>query len=544
MRWQPFRLALAALTTFLVLGYIIYPLGRLLAVGLSTPAAGAALLHRQVLQAAINSVLLALGSVAGSAVAGTGLAYALRYGRIRGRSFWATVLLLPLALPPLVGAMAFLFLLGDNGLVLRLLPRSYSDFSGWWAMLLLHWYGFYPLFLLFAGNRMRSLDDRVLEAAYALGARPGRLFWGVVLPQLRPALLSAALLTFMASMASFSAPFLFGGSRRFLTTEIYYAKVNGESERAALLAALLAAVSVAVLFGFRRYSRQLPPASKGTASTGAFQPGSGRGYLATALVAGFGGLVVLPVASLVLLSLTPNSVLMRPELRWVFSFQNYRTFATEGDFFQPFMMSLATAALAVLGTVALGLAVGHLGRGRRHWLKSALDVTASLPYGIPGTVVAIGLILSFSQPTVFALGQVLVGTVWILPVAYVVRNLPVLTQAVRVGLQSLDPALEEAAGSLGAGAGRVWRSITWPLLRPAVAEGALLVFINAFGEFVATVLLYTYATKTMPIAVYAQIRLFDNGMAATYGVVLFGVVLAVVAVTRWLGLPPRKQKIT
>lgn len=529
------RLLLLAPTVFFVFGYILYPLGRLLLVGTSE-AGVPALLHRpQLLAACLNSVLLSLLTVLGSAIIGTYFAHAFRYHNIGGKRFFATLFLLPIAVPPMVGAMAFLFLLGENGLVMKGLNLPHFHFKGWPALLTIHFYSFYPLFYLFVGNALRTLDGSTLEAAYVLGTRQTAIFWRIVLPQLRPALLSASLLTFMASMASFSAPFLFGGAERFLTTEIYYAKVNGDTSLSALLALLLAAISVVFLLLFRRYGQLLPAVAttKGTAKSTAYLAGYRRfSWSGTLLAGAFGLLLLLPVGSLLLISLIPDNALMQAGLHFTLSLANYRLLLQDSELLMPFLNSVQAAFLAVALTGLLGLALAHLIRRRPTVLSSLLELTAALPYGIPGTVIGIGLLLSFSLPSVFAFNHALIGTLWILPVAYTVRNLPVLTQAVKVGLHGIDASVEEAAGSLGAGPFRTWRTITLPLLFPALAEGSLLVFINSFGEFVATVLLYSYATKTLPIEVYAQLRLFNNGMAATYGVVLFGIVLGVIALTR------------
>jgi len=109
-----------------------------------------------------------------------------------------------------------------------------------------------------------------------------------------------------------------------------------------------------------------------------------------------------------------------------------------------------------------------------------------------------------------------------------------MTQAIRTGWQGIDPSLREASLMLGASPWKTTYAITLPLLLPSMLEGGLLVFINAFGEFVATVLLYTPSTKTMPIELYAQLRMNNYGMAAAYGVLLFVLILLVIVMVRRL----------
>jgi iron(III) transport system permease protein len=115
---------------------------------------------------------------------------------------------------------------------------------------------------------------------------------------------------------------------------------------------------------------------------------------------------------------------------------------------------------------------------------------------------------------------VLVGTPWILPLAYLVRSLPLTGRSALAGLAQLDPSLEEAAAALGAGRWRTLRRVVLPLLRPALAAGASLAFITGLGDFVASVVLYTLDTRPISIEILSSLRVQDLGAAAVYGVLL------------------------
>ena len=169
--------------------------------------------------------------------------------------------------------------------------------------------------------------------------------------------------------------------------------------------------------------------------------------------------------------------------------------------------------------IGLAVAVALLVR-RRVRVSGALEGLLGLPWAVPGTVFAIALATTFSVHAP-AMGRfVLVGTVWILPLAYLVRNLPIVGRSVLAGFRQLDPALEEAAASLGAKQGRVLRRITLPLVKPALAAGAALAFVTGFGDFVTSIMLYTYDTRPVSIEILASLRQADLGQAAAFGVVL------------------------
>src|SRR5690606_25146333 len=121
---------------------------------------------------------------------------------------------------------------------------------------------------------------------------------------------------------------------------------------------------------------------------------------------------------------------------------------------------------------------------------------------------------AFSVDAPRALRFVLVGTLWILPLAYLVRNLPITGRVTLAGFRQLDPSLDEAAQSLGAGRWRALRRVTLPLLRPALLAGASLAFVTAFGDFVTSILLYTYDTRPVSLEILGSLRQSDVGVAA------------------------------
>jgi iron(III) transport system permease protein len=146
-------------------------------------------------------------------------------------------------------------------------------------------------------------------------------------------------------------------------------------------------------------------------------------------------------------------------------------------------------------------------------------------------VFAIALAAAFSVHAPWAGRFVLVGTAAILPLAYLVRSLPLTGRAAAAGLRQMDPALEEAAASLGAGASRRFRRVVLPHLRPALAAGASLAFLSALGDFVVSIVLYTYETRPISIEILSELRIQEVGVAAAYGVLL--TVLSALAFVTW-----------
>jgi iron(III) transport system permease protein len=159
--------------------------------------------------------------------------------------------------------------------------------------------------------------------------------------------------------------------------------------------------------------------------------------------------------------------------------------------------------------------------------RGLINALVILPWALPGTVLGIALATMFSVNSPETGRFVLVGTSAILPLAYFIRNIPLVTRAAVASFRQFDPALEEAAASLGAKPLKTAWRIALPLILPGLAAGTLLAFVTALGEFVASILLYTHRTRPIAIEILSQLRAFDFGAASAYAVLLI-VLIAVV----------------
>src|SRR5258705_3004663 len=212
-----------------------------------------------VLESILASVGVSVLTVLLCAAVGIPLAFLFERYSFPARRVFALLAALPLVLPPLVGTVAFIFLCGESGILARLVQSAFHlehspwSLRGWPALLLFYTYTMYPFFYVLTGAGLARIDAALAEAARSLGASRTRVVTRILLPQLTPSLIAAALLTFMTSMASFSAPLLFGGGVRVLTLEIYTALQRGDASLATTETVILAAISLSALFFFQRY---------------------------------------------------------------------------------------------------------------------------------------------------------------------------------------------------------------------------------------------------------------------------------------------------
>jgi len=181
--------------------------------------------------------------------------------------------------------------------------------------------------------------------------------------------------------------------------------------------------------------------------------------------------------------------------------------------------------MTVVAAVFVGVSASFMiVKGGLKKARAFVDLLLNLSFAIPGTVVAIGLIYTFNKPTVLSGFTILVGTFWILPLAYFIRTYPLLIQSTSAVLEQLDDSLMEAGETFGAGLLTRFRRIALPIILPGIVSGCLLVTIAALGEFVSSILLYTYSSRPVSIEILSQLRGYNFGAAAAYCVLLLIVI--------------------
>jgi iron(III) transport system permease protein len=259
------------------------------------------------------SIWISLASVVLAAAIGIPLAFLFEWFDFPGRKTLGALIALPVVLPPLVGVIAFLFLYGESGFIARAIQALLNLEQAPWrlqgplAILLVHAYSMYVYFYLFTRAGLARLDVSMLEAAQALGADRRRTLWRVVVPLLRPSLVGAAMLTFMTALGSFSAPYIFGGGFRVMTTQIVATKLNGDVPLAMVETVVLAVVAVVALLILRRTEGNdiLVALGKGIAPRPRPIRRAAVRRLTTAAGWGLAVLLLLPHLTLGLVSLVP-----------------------------------------------------------------------------------------------------------------------------------------------------------------------------------------------------------------------------------------------
>ena len=488
-----------------------------------------------------GTVVVSIGSVIGALLIGVPLAFLLSRTEFRGRRVLSGVATLPAALPPLVGVLAFLFLYGESGVITRAVQGVLGldappwTLTGLPAVIFVHAYTMYVYVFLFVSAGLERYDTTLDEAAAGLGASRALTLRRVTLPMLTPSLAGAMLLVFMSALGSFSAPYIFGGGARVLATQILVSKLNGALGLAYVETTVLAVTAVLALLLLRRLEgrRQYAVAGKGRATRQVLRSGAARTLLP--LVAGaIVILLILPHAMVVLVSFARDGAWTTQVMPPEYTLDNYRRLAAERQLWRPITNSIGMSAAATAANAVVCFAIAYIVVLSRAPGRRAIALLAALPWAIPATAIALGLAATFDRNAPAQLRVLLVGTFWILPLAYFVRNIPLVTSAIEGSLRQMDPTLEDAARGLGASRWLALRRVVIPAARPGLIAGTMLAGVAAVGEFVASVVLYTHASRPISVEILSQIRNTAFGTAAAYSVLLILLVLVITVGARWL----------
>jgi iron(III) transport system permease protein len=355
----------------------------------------------------------------------------------------------------------------------------------------------------------------------------------VTLPLLMPAVAGSALLVFMNALGSFSAPYVFGGGLRVLSTQILASKTNGAMGLAYVETTVLALSAVAglVLFRWLDRKRKYTLASKGGRARRTIR--SRRIQILTTIASAVIVLaLVLPHLMVILVSFARDGAWTTQVLPPEYTFENYRRLFSESELWKPITNSVSMALIATAANLVVCFIAGYLIVLRKFGGRGLLELLVALPWAIPATAIALGLAATFNRNDLLTGRVLLVGTFWILPLAYFIRDIPLVASAVESSLRQMDASLEDAARGLGASWMMTMRRVILPAARPGLVAGGLLAAVTAVGEFVASVVLYTHSNRPISMEILAQLRALAFGTAAAYSVLLIFLVLLMTLAAR------------
>ncbi len=486
---------------------------------------------------AYQAVLSTLASI----VLGLPGAYLLARFEFPGRPTVRSLTALPFVMPSIMVATGFIATFGRNGTVNRVLTGSglppVELLFTLEIIVLAHAFYNAPLIARIVAAAWESVDGSITETARTLGASPRRAFRDVVVPQLLPALLTGALLTFIFTFMSFPIVLALGGLQ-LATVEVwvYNAVSSADYATAARLALLETVFSLTLTYAYLRYearqraaSASRPPARKQLFGPVTADRVAVWGYIAVALLVFVG-----PIASMLLASVTgPDGGLTLAHYQFLVDRQ-----ATAATFQVKPLTAVLNSLLYGVASLAVSVPMGLLFAvlsTREFAGRKLVDTVGMAPFAVSGVVVGLGLLrgLVFGVP-ILGHRVVVAGSLAVVA-AHAVGAYPFVTRSVAPLLATIDRSVLDSARTLGASRLRVLLDIELPQVWPGVLAGTAFAFAISMGEFDSTVILATGGSGyTMPVAIERVIgrRL---GPATAMGCVLLFVTGASFAVIDRLG---------
>lgn len=461
--------------------FFAWPVASIVGLGWDASAVSDVLGDRGIRRVLWFTTWQALASTTLTLLLGLPAAHVLARYELPGRRAIRALATVPFVLPTVVVGVAFRALLGGGT---------------WWAIVVAHAFFNHAVVVRTVGGLWELLDPRAEEVARVLGASRLRAFLSVTLPALRPAITSAAAITFLFSFTSFGVVKILGGpGLATLEVEIYRQTANLLDLRTAAVLSLVQLAAVgALLVTLDRIDRRRPAAQRlAPAHLAARRPSTtGERIWVAGNLAFLAAFLFLPLALLVERSFRHGDG---------HSLASWRALASRGSLFVPateaVWTSLRYAVAATVVAVVLGtLAAAALARPDGGPASRAIDAVLLVPLGTSAVTVGFGFLVALDTPPLDLRGSPL-----LIPLAQAVVALPFVVRTTVPVLRSIDRRLREAAAVLGAPPRRVWREVDLPLVARAMAVAAGFAFAISLGEFGATTVIARADTPTLPVAI-------------------------------------------
>lgn len=472
--------------------------------------------------AILNTIVLGIAVTLTTTLIGVPLAYFTARFDFLGKGIVAVLPLVTLVIPEVIAAQTWLMMLGNNGFITRWLGGHGIDmpsFYGWPGLITVMTFTYYTYIYIGTLAAIRGFDVQLEEAAQSLGTSPARSRLNVMLPVVLPSVLASALLVFTLVVGNFATATILGSRVPLLSVLTYQAAV-AEGGSDPVMQSTLATVSIALVMIVLFVQRWIVSRGRHEVTQGrGARPEKLRGLPGLVIGLGAGLLVIvslLPLGSIVIGAFT---VSRGPVMRWGewTTAHVERLVKIAPD---PVINTLIYSAVATAIGITFSAIVSYLIVKKRNILTPALDYLTALPLALSGTIIGIGLIMSFNTGFL-----PITGTASIIVLAYIVRRLPFGIRNASSTLYNIPNSIEEASISLGVPPVSTFFKVVLPLMLPAVAAAAVLTWTTTVAELSASIIVYSGGRETMPIQIYKLIDSNLMAQASAYGLVLVAVIL-------------------
>lgn len=458
------------------------------------------------LKSLVNSLVLGAATVITTSIIGIPFAFLLLRYEFPGRGLFSYLSILPMIMPPLVGVMGFVFILGRAGTI-NVILMDYLGFTkpvnfmyGIHGVLLVETLHLFPLMTLSIVDAMGKISPSLDEAAESVGSRGLRKFWDITFPLTTPGYVAGALLVFIWTFADFATP-LVVGIDNLLASQAYLNIVQFVDRRLFKMGIVISAIMIilAILFLIvaKKYAatKDYSSLSYSVIERKTLSRAGNIGvvvFLSSILILAF-----IPYLGIILDSFGKGWALTPIPVKY--TLQYFERVAIETPKF--ILNSLLYSAISVLICIVVGVPIAWVMARTKLPGRDLLDSLTTLILALPGTGIGIAYLRAFRDNLPFT-STALIGIWIVIPIVLGVRRLPYTVRGTFASLQIVHKSFEEAAESVGATKTTTFKDVTLPLIWKGVLVGSLYSFILALQEASATLLLVVPGHEMMPVGIF------------------------------------------
>ena len=404
------------------------------------------------------------------------------------------------------------FLYSGHGFLAKFLPSiipSYNTewFTGYAAVLFIMTFACTSNHMIFLTNAIRSIDQGTIEAARNMGASQFMILRKVVLPVLKPTFFSITILTFLTGLSAVSAPIVVGG-KQFQTINPMILQFSGSpvSRDVAALLAVILGISTLILLvimnkiesggNYISISKVKTKIVKQKISNPAVN------VIAHVMAYFLFLIYVLPMVMVVVFSFTNSVAISTVDLSFSnFTLKNYLYLFTERRALEPYLVSIVYSIVAAVIVTIICLVASRIIHSDNKKVATILEFSLLIPWLLPATLIALGLIMTYDLPKNIMFNKILVGSPLLMLIAYVIVKIPFSLRMLKAAFFGLDASYEEAAKSMGASTFYTYRKIIIPILLPTILAVIVLAFNSLLANYDLSVFLYHPSYKPIGIVI-------------------------------------------
>ena len=485
-----------------------------------------------------NSFILATTLLFTVNIIGIFLVLVVDYFDIKGAKILKLGYMTTLIYGGVVLASGYKFVYGANGIMTKIVVSIFPNFNAGWfegygAVAFVMTFAITSNHVIFLSNAIRKIDYSTIEAAKNMGASQFYILRKVVLPVLKPTIYAITVLLYITGLGATSAPLIVGG-KKFQTIGpmiLTFSQTVSSRDLAAVLALILG-IATLILLSFMIYFERKGNFMSVSKTKSVIVKQKINNPLINIIVHLFAYLLffiyIIPVIFVIIFSFTNSRSISSGSITG-FTFQNYIDVFSSFDVLKPFVTSVFYSAGASILVVILTLGVSRILHKYKNIWALILEYMMLIPWVLPSTLIAIGLITAFDKKNILAFNNILTGTIWLLLIAYVIVKIPFSLRMLKATFFSIDNELEEAATSLGASPFYTFRKVIFPIILPSAMAILALNFNSLLADYDLTVFLYHPLLKTLGIVIRSSTDSTQNLKDSQAVALVYSVILMIIA---------------